>query len=71
MVNNCYTHIYIDSIGVLHTEKTKIAGCRNIGLYIAMVCAKYGFTQSMDCPAQSSYSDQYFAQPSMDFVRIP
>ena len=43
---------------MLHAEKTKIAGCRNIGL--AMLCTKYGFMQSMDCPPQSS--DQYFVQ---------
>ena len=48
--------ISIDSIVVLHAEKTKIAGCRNIG--IAMLCVKYGLTQSMDCPVQSS--DCYF-----------
>ena len=34
-----------------------------------MLCAKYGFAQSMECPAQSS--DQYFAQQSMDLLRIP
>ena len=34
-----------------------------------MLCAKYGFAQSMDCAAQSS--DRYFAQQSMDLLRIP
>ena len=34
-----------------------------------MLCAKYGFAQSMDCPAQSS--DLYFAQQSTDLLRIP
>ena len=58
--------ISIDSIVVLHAEKTKIAGCRNIG--IAMLCVKYRLTQSMDCPVQSS--DCYFAQQNIDFVRI-
>ena len=28
----------------------------------------YGFSQSMDCPAQSI--DRYFAQQSMDLLRI-
>ena len=58
--------ISIDSIGVLHAEKTKIAGCRNIG--IAMLRVKYGLTQSMGCPVQSS--DRYFAQQNINFVRI-
>ena len=34
-----------------------------------MLCAKYGFAQSMDCPVQSI--DRYFAQQSMDWLRIP
>ena len=29
---------------------------------VNMLCAKYGFAQSMDCPAQSS--NRYFAQQS-------
>ena len=58
--------ISIDSIGVLDAEKTKIAGCRNIG--ITMLCVKCGLTQSMDCPVQSS--DRYFVQQNIDFVRI-
>ena len=33
-----------------------------------MLCAKYGFAQSMDCPAQST--NRYFAQQSMDLLRI-
>ena len=32
-----------------------------------MLCTKYGFVQSMDCPAQSI--DRYFAQQSMDLSR--
>ena len=33
-----------------------------------MLCAKLGFAQSMDCPAQSH--DTYFAQKSMDCAVI-
>ena len=40
-----------------------------IYIYTYMLCAKYGFAQSMDCPAQSS--DLYFAQQSTDLLRIP
>ena len=32
---------------------------------VYLLCAKYGFAQSKDCPAQSI--DQYFVQQSMDF----
>ena len=41
----------------------------NININKYMLCAKYGYAQSMDCPAQSS--DRYFAQQSMDLLRIP
>ena len=34
-----------------------------------MLCAKYGFAQSMDCPTQSV--DQYFVLQSMDLLCIP
>ena len=34
-----------------------------------MLCAKYGFAQSMDCPAQSI--NRYFAQQSMDLLCTP
>ena len=34
-----------------------------------MLCTKYGFAQTMDCPAQSI--NRYFAQQSMDLLRIP
>ena len=60
----CVTNLY--QLDCVHENYETL----NINTFMVyMLCAKYGFAQSMDCPVQSS--DRYFAQQSMDLLHIP
>ena len=51
-------------------EDTSVGEANPYNTHIVhMLCAKYGFKQSRDCPAKSS--DRYFAKQSIDLLRIP
>ena len=67
----CITKVSGNDSLWLCMEDTSVGEANPYNAHIVhyVICAKYGFAQPVDCPAQSS--DRYFVKQSMDLLRTP